>query len=292
MTPRQYVEHKVFVRLPDMRIAALFGDPATREAILTVHALHAELLDSVSQTSDESVAHARLGWWRQELAACADNQPSHPVSRALAPLMRAHEIKLEYLLEMVEGAAMDLTPTGYDNVEALLLRCHRLDSMARIICAGICGYEDHDTLRFARSHGAATGLLEVISQAGVDYRNERLRLPQSLLRRHAVAPAELGGKHSSPALRKLLGELHQLAREQGEQALEQLPASDRHRQRAAVIELRLAMALLDQIQRADYEVLARPPRLSPPKRLWLAWRAARAETRHRTVKSAQDSGKN
>ena len=297
MTPQHYVAQKVFARLPDVRIAVLFGDPASRDAVLTIHALHAELLDSVNQASDESVAHARLGWWRQELAACADNQPSHPVSRALAPLIRSHDIQLEYLLEMVEGAALDLAPTGFENLEGLLLRCHRLDSMARIICAGICGYEDHDTLRFARSHGAATGLLQVIVNAGEDYRRQRLRLPQSLLQRFEVPPAELGGKHSSPALRSLIKELHQSARAHAEEAEALLPAGDRYRQRAALIELRLAMAHLEIIRRRDFEVLVQRPRLSPPKRLWLAWRAARVEEKRRRVKSGsantltQHSGK-
>ncbi len=282
MTPRQYVERKVFARLPDVRIATLFGDPATREAALTIHALHAELLDSVHQASDESVAHARLGWWRQELTACADNQPSHPVSRALAPLMRAHDIKLEYLLEMVEGATLDLSPTGYQDLEALLLRCHRLDSMTRIICAGICGYEDHDTLRFARGHGTAAGLLQVIVNAGEDYRREHLRLPQSMLQRFEVPPADLGAQRTSPALRALLGELHQHAHEQAEEAAKLLPERDRYRQRAAVTELHLITALLEKIRHHDFEILARPVRLSPIQRLWLAWRAGRAEQKRRS----------
>ena len=289
MKARAYVEDRVFARQPDIRVAALFVAEPARYACLVLHALRAELLECVEQVNDEGVAHTRLAWWGQELAASVEGQPAHPVAQALQPLIRDHQLPAEYLMEMLDGATMDLRPDGYESLNELLLRCHRLDSMTQILCVHVCGYEDHNSIKFAHNLGVATALVRLITRAGADYQRNRLRLPHDLLARHGATPADLGGSTTPPRMRAVLHELGDTASEHFNLALALLPAVDRHRQRGAMIQLRLAHRLLAQLRRDDFEVLAREQQLRPLTRLWVAWRAARKEEKTARSDSANSA---
>ncbi|MDI9654050.1 squalene/phytoene synthase family protein, partial [Burkholderia cenocepacia] len=54
---------------------------ATQPRLTALFALRRELEETVKETSDPTVGHTKLAWWHKELAALADGQPSHPVTK-------------------------------------------------------------------------------------------------------------------------------------------------------------------------------------------------------------------
>ena len=61
-----------------------------------------------------------------------------------------------------------------------------------------------------------------------------------------------------------------------DRALAQLPAVDRRAQRTGLAMAAIYRTLLDEIARDGYRVLDRRIALTPLRKLWIAWRAARA----------------
>ena len=60
-----------------------------------------------------------------------------------------------------------------------------------------------------------------------------------------------------------------------------LPAADRHAQRSGIIMARIYLTLLDEMERDGFRVLEHRVALTPLRKLWIAWRTARAEERQR-----------
>ena len=62
-------------------------------------------------------------------------------------------------------------------------------------------------------------------------------------------------------------------------ALAHLPAEDRYAQRAGLIMSAIYQATLDEIEQDGLRVLDRRVSLTPLRKLWIAWRTARRESR-------------
>jgi len=92
MSPEQYCQQKVAPYGSDLHYSLLFVRPEQQRAIAALHALHAELTDTVHDSRDPGIARTRLAWWREELAAALNGQPHHPVSEALSPALRRWQL--------------------------------------------------------------------------------------------------------------------------------------------------------------------------------------------------------
>ena len=54
-----------------------------RPALEALASLDRELTRAVHASAEHSVAHARLGWWREEVGRLCAGQPLHPLTRQL-----------------------------------------------------------------------------------------------------------------------------------------------------------------------------------------------------------------
>jgi phytoene synthase len=62
------------------------------------------------------------------------------------------------------------------------------------------------------------------------------------------------------------------AREHYEKAMQALPAADRKSQRPGLIMAAIYRALLEEIERDGFRVLAQRTSLTPVRKLWIAWK--------------------
>ncbi len=167
---------------------------------------------------------------------------------------------------------MDLTQTRYLDFVALERYCWHVASVVGLMSAGIFGYRNEQTLRYAEKLGLAFQLTNIIRDVGEDARRGRIYLPISELQQFGVPAAEiLNAKHSErfEALMRF-----QLERAQRcyDEALALLPAEDRRAQRAGLIMAAIYRALLVEIGRDGCHVLQHRIALTPLRKLWLAWK--------------------
>jgi phytoene synthase len=272
MTPDEYCQQKAAASGSSFYYSFLFLPPPQRRAITALYAFCREIDDVVDECSDPSIAAAKLVWWRTEVAALYDGAPRHPVARALAPLAAPFGITRIHLNEILDGMEMDLRQARYADFGALERYCYHVAGVVGLLAAGIFGYANAQTLRYAATLGTAFQLTNIIRDVGEDARKNRIYLPLDELQRFEVAPGDiLAGRHTD-AFGRLMD--FQVQRAQGyyDRALALLPNEDRRAQRPGLVMAAIYRTLLGEIRRDGCRVLAHRVALTPLRKLWIAWR--------------------
>ena len=276
MTPDQYCESKAAKSGSSFYYSFRLLPPERRRAITALYAFCREVDDVVDEVHDPGVARAKLAWWRTEVAAVYEGAPQHPVAQALVPVVRAYRLPREHFDAVIDGMAMDLAQQRYADFADLERYCHRVAGVVGLMSAEIFGYEAPSTARFARDLGIAFQLTNIVRDVGEDARRGRIYLPQEDLARHGVSASAILRGREEPGFRALMAFEVGRAREWNARAMRELAPSDRRAQRASLAMAAIYRALLDEIERDGYRVLDRRIALTPLRKLWIAWRTARA----------------
>jgi len=277
MSPDQYCQERAAGSGSSFYYSFLFLPPERRRAITALYAFCREVDDVVDECSDIQLAHAKLAWWRGEVAQLYAGSPQHPVMRALAPALAPFGIARERLEEIIAGMEMDLTQTRYLDFPALERYCYHVAGAVGLLAAGIFGYSDPRTLEYAKALGTAFQLTNIIRDVGEDARKGRVYLPMEDLKAHGVTVEDIvRGKHGEAFVALMRFEAGR-AKAFYERAFAALPAADRRAQRPGLIMAAIYRTLLEEIERDRFHVLDRRTSLTPLRKLWLAsktWIAA------------------
>ncbi len=271
MTPEQYCQQKAAQSGSSFYYSFLFLPQPRRQAITALYAFCREVDDVVDETSDPSIAHTTLDWWRKEVAQMLAGSPSHPVTKALAPHLATFSLRGEHLLAVIDGMEMDLTQTRYLDFPALERYCWHVASVVGIMSASIFGYRDERTLQYAEKLGMAFQLTNIIRDVGEDARRGRIYLPISELQQFQVTAADLLNARHSEAFEALMRFQLQRAQNYYDEAMQLLPTEDRRSQRAGLIMAAIYRSLLTEIEHDGFHVLQHKISLTPLRKLWLAW---------------------
>jgi phytoene synthase len=272
LNPHEYCRQKAAASGSSFYASFRLLPPAKRRAITAFYAYCREVDDVVDNCRDPQVARAKLAWWREETARIFAGDPSHPVARALAEAVGPFGIAQEQLEAILDGMEMDLSQTRYPDYKALRLYCHRVAGVVGEVAAGIFGYRQRATLKYAALLGLAFQLTNIIRDVGEDARRGRIYLPQDELAEFGVSEADLLQARSTDAFRNLMEFQYRRAQDTYAQALALLPQPDRKAQRPGLAMAAIYRALLEEIRRDGYPVLQARIALPPLRKLWLAWR--------------------
>lgn len=270
MTPHEYCHDKAAKSGSSFYYSFMFLPPERRQAITALYAFCREIDDVVDDCQDPQVAHAKLAWWRQEVLRIAAGEPTHPVTLALKDVGRRHDLPPEQLLEIIDGMEMDLTQTRYLDFKGLQRYCYRVASVVGLLSAGIFGYQDRGTLKYAHDLGLAFQLTNIIRDVGEDARRGRIYLPIDELQRFSVPASQILESRHDENFRKLMSFQAERARQYYDEALAALPAVDRKNQRPGLVMAAIYRTLLDEIERDGFLVLDRRTSLTPVRKLWIA----------------------
>jgi phytoene synthase len=258
--------------------------PEKRRAIVAVW----DFCRAVDDAADEAVDAVDIGRWRAELAAVygsagpqagASNAPQTPQGRALQPVVRRFPLPRGAFEDLIDGVAMDLTPRRYATFDELREYCLRVASAVGLVCVEIFGYQSPRARDYAIELGLALQLTNILRDVSADLTRGRVYIPLEDLRRFDVCEqqlhreaAEAGNGVRSPAVRALLASQAERAKTHYARARAALPAEDARRLVAAEIMGGIYRAVLDRIERADYDVFTRRIRVPRPQRAWIAGR--------------------
>ena len=282
MTPIEYCRDKLANSRSSFQFAFQFLPPRERDGIIALYAFCREVDDVVDEMREPSVARAKLGWWRDEIARLYAGSPQHPVTRALADVRQHARLEQRWFDEIITGMEMDLDHDGYETFDDLLLYCWRAAGVVGLLSAAVFGYDDPATEDYAQKLGTAFQLTNIIRDVAEDARRGRVYLARADLAHCGVGADDLTAATTSEQLRKLLAEYGRRAHAYYDAALAALPESDRYRQRSGLMMAAIYSQLLARLERDGYRVLERRTTLTPWRKLWLAWRtASREERRHR-----------
>jgi phytoene synthase len=179
--------------------------------------------------------------------------------------------------------AADLTVGGYGTYQDL---CGYMEGSAAVIgtlLAPILEASDPPAAReYARQLGLASQLTNFIPDVAEDYRRGRVYLPAEDLERFGVRRQDLAAPTASPAVQKLLAFKVARAREHSPGRRTRHRAADGLLPALCPGRLRPVWGILDEVERAGYQVLDRRVAVPGHRRLRVAgrhWAAAQTAAR-------------
>lgn len=272
MTPDQYCEDRAAKSGSSFYYSFRFLDAPRRRAITALYAFCREVDDIADEITDRQVALAKLGWWRAEIANLFSGHPTHKVTMALQPAIATYGIDADRLNEIIDGMEMDLTRHRYGDFDSLKLYCHRVAGVVGQLSAGIFGYQSSGTRDYAENLGLAFQLTNIIRDVGEDARRGRIYLPLEELRRFGVKESSLLAGEYTPEFEALMRFQTERAKAHYAIAMSALAKQDRRAQRPGLMMSAIYLALLVEIERAQFRVLHQRISLTPLRKLWLAWK--------------------
>lgn len=277
MTPQEYCQDKAAKSGSSFYYSFRFLPEKQRDAIIALYAFCREVDDVVDEISDKSVASTKLQWWRDEIKRLFHAQPNHPVTKALKIHLENFDLAEELFYEIIDGMAMDLEYDSYPTFKELSLYCYRVASVVGLLSVEIFGYQDRKTLKYAHDLGMAFQLTNILRDVHEDAMRGRVYLPLDELERFNVKPEDFQTNISNENTIKLFKFQKRRADEYYEKAFAHLPAQDRFNQRSGVIMAAIYKATLDEIEKDGFKVLEHRIKLTPIRKLWIAWKTARKE---------------
>jgi 15-cis-phytoene synthase len=259
-----------------------------------VHALYGfaryadEIVDDLASTLDRPGQAAALDAWGRRFFAGLRGAPvDDPVLPAVLHTVRAFDLEVGDFEQFLHSMAMDLRADGYRTYDDLLGYMEGSAAVIGTMMAPILESVDPPVAReHARQLGLAFQLTNFIRDVSEDHRRGRVYLPAEDLARFGVARQDLAADQASPAVAELLAfevaraRAHYRAAEPG---IELLAPSSRPCVRVA---FDLYGGILEEVERAGYQVLGRRVRVPRSRRVGVAGRhflaarsAARAERR-------------
>lgn len=272
MSPDEYCQQKAAQSGSSFYYSFLFLPTERRHAITALYAFCREVDDVVDESTDDMVARSKLGWWRKELQAMLDQQPTHPVTKALLPHVATYQLDSKHLFAIIDGMEMDLNQTRYLDFAGLQTYCWHVAGVVGVLSASIFGITHPQTKEFAEKLGLAFQMTNIIRDVGEDARKGRIYLPVNELQEFKVTAADILNARHSVQFEALMQFQYERAQKLYDEAFALLPAQDRKAQRTGLIMAAIYRALLVEIQHDGFHVLTQRISLTPIRKLWLAWK--------------------
>lgn len=236
--------------------------------------------DLGDEVGDTAVSLALLDRWEAELNAtyAALQDPAaggvrHPVFLALAETIRACSIPRHEFSDLLTAFRQDQTVTRYRNFDELLGYCRNSANPVGRLVLYLCGYRDAERQHLSDFTCTALQLANFWQDISVDWKKGRVYLPLEDLGRFGVDEAQIAECRFDKNFRELMRFEVARAREWFARGLPL--AGMVNRSLALDIELfsRGGQAILEAIERQDYNVLVQRPSLSRWRKFELAFRA-------------------
>jgi|SRR5579862_412997 len=261
----------------DRFLSALFAPAERRAALHALYAFNVEVARVREVAREPLPGEIRLQWWSEVLRGeRAGEASANPIASALLTVIERYRLASAKLTALIDARCFDL----YDDPMARLtdLEAYANKTSSALIALAACVVADVEgevTEPVANPAGIAYAIAGLIRAFPLHAARRQLYVPLELLDRHEVEPQDIFAGRSSQNLRAALAELQAVARRQllaAHQQIATLPDAAL----PAFLPVALVRPALDRLAGRDPFA---PVELSPWRRQWLIWRAARNPAR-------------
>jgi len=208
-----------------------------------------------------------LDAYRVELSRIArGDPPGSPLFADLARIVRAHQIPLQLLHDLLDAFSQDVVKNRYANFAEVLDYCRRSANPVGRLLLHLFGASSPENLRDSDAVCTGLQLVNFWQDVAIDYAKDRIYLPQDEMARFGVSEAHLTDRRRDAAWRSLLGFQAERARamlESGAPLGSRLPGRIGLEIRTTV---QGGLRILDKLAAAEFDMFLRRPTLK-----WLDW---------------------
>lgn len=271
-------------------VASVLCPPALRPTVAAIYGF-ARTADDLADEGDATPAQRleALAAYRADLdASCTVGAPSlrwPQVFEPLRPVIARHRLPAALLIDLLSAFEQDVTKHCYADRSELLDYCRRSANPIGRLLLHLYGVDGATALRQSDAICTALQLANFWQDLGVDTRRGRLYVPAADCRRRGVEPRDLLAQRDAPAVRALVADMVDWARDLmllGAPLVHAIPGR-------AGWELRLVvqggLRILEKITAAGFATLQQRPTLRWYDAPVLLWRALRMRAGRPTVAS-------
>lgn len=238
-----------------------------REAINIVYAWCRVADDIVDDDGSVSSKRMMLLQWAKEFESGLEGFSRYPLVNKLSQIIKRFNIPLHHFHELIKGMEMDLVKTRYETFEDLRLYCYRVASTVGLICTEIFGYKHEEAKVYAENLGIALQLTNILRDVAADAKKGRIYLPQRDMDYYGYSEEELLAGKYNVKFKRLMEYQTERARSYFTEAMKHLSEDDRPLFIAALIMQGIYFRLLQDIEKAEFNIFSRRIKVSNTKKL-------------------------
>lgn len=220
-----------------------------------------------------------LKQWRFELQHYLNHKQNppgriyNPCFPALLDIIQRYEIPSEYFFDVISGVESDLQPTVFQTFADLTQYCYRVAGVVGLCCIHIWGFHDDRAFDAGIECGLAFQMTNILRDLTEDVEMGRVYVPQEDLDRFDYSRADIHSQVNDARFRNLMQFEVQRTREfyqNSEQLFDYISPAGKGILKAMY---RLYSGILNEIERADYDVYSFRAELPKWRKLLIAGEA-------------------
>jgi 15-cis-phytoene synthase len=261
----------------DRFLSSLFAPAQHRAALHALHAFNVEVARVREVAHEPLPGEIRLQWWSEVIGGQRGGEAgANPVASALLATMERYRLPAPRLQALIEARRFDLYDEPMARLADLEAYARQTSSALFALAAQIvAGGEGQGAEAAADAAGIAHAIAGFLRAFPVHASRRQLFVPLELLERYGVESEDIFAGRSSKNLGAALAELRDVARSHLRVAQENTTSLPQAAL-PAFLPVALVRPSLDFLARCDPFMAAE---LSPWRRQWLIWRAARNPAR-------------
>ena len=223
--------------------------------------------DLADEVDDKNLSLKLLEWWEKELQACYKGDIRHPVFVALKETINQFEIPITPFRDLLKAFRQDQVVKRYQSYADLLEYCCYSANPVGHLVLYLCGYRDSQRQSFSDKTCTALQLCNFWQDIRLDLANDRIYLPLEDLHHYRYSEEDLkSGIYNDNFKNLMMFEVNRTRKllEEG------LNLSDlvNHKHKVDITLFnRFGWAILDQMEKQNFNVLARRPKLSKIRKI-------------------------
>lgn len=187
-------------------VASILLPRRLRYPVRLIYAFARQADDFADEGNDPPATRlAKLDAFRMELNRLDDGQP--PVMglfRDLAPVIREHGLPISLFHDLLDAFSQDVTQTRYANFGEVMSYCRRSANPIGRLLLHLYGENDARHLAHSDAICSALQLINFLQDVAIDYRKDRIYLPQDELAQYGVTEQHIARGDTGGAWRPFM----------------------------------------------------------------------------------------
>jgi squalene synthase HpnC len=232
--------------------------------------------DLGDEIPDHSRALELLDCWEQELDACYQGHPSHPVFVALRKTIVAKDIPKQPFADLLKAFRQDQTVKRYPTWDAMVGYCvFSANPVGRLVLY-LCSYRDVERQRFSDATCTALQLANFWQDVSRDLEKGRIYIPTDIAAGHGLTATDIVERRFDARYVELMKDLIGRTRELFAEGMPLAKMVDARLSVDLEMFSRGGLAVLDAIEASGYDTLHHRPSIGKGKQVRLLGRALTA----------------